>query len=169
VLVTQSARALGSTAVIPTVHRRHRQWLALALCAAAVGCATQADVQYVRDDVDTSRKQAADAKAMVESVKIDLQTLRGEFDALKVQSGGSGKLEDLTRRLDAIDSRLTALEQARGAVAGAPPLPGAEVPPGATAPPPPPPESAAANIQLPASAPQEFRDGVELMRSRVSP
>jgi len=164
VLVSQPARALGRLAVISPVHIRSRQWLALALCAAAVGCATQADMQYVRDDVDTSRKQAADAKAMVESVKIDLQTLRGEFDALKVQSGGSGKLEDLTRRLDAIDSRLTALEQARGAVAGAPPLPGAEVPPGATAPPPPPPESAAANIQLPAYAPQEFRDGVELMR-----
>ena len=164
-LVTQSARALGGTAVIPTVHRRHRQWLALALCAAAVGCATQADVQYVRDDVDTSRKQAADAKAMVESVRIDLQTLRGEFDALKFQSGGGGKLEELMRRLDAIDSRLAALEQSRGTMAAAPTTPGGEpVPGGAPPPPPSAPESAAASIAVPASAPPEFREGVELMR-----
>jgi len=163
VLVTQPARALGRTAVAPTVHSRHRQWLALALCAAAVGCATQADVQYVRDDVDSSRKQSADAKAMVESVKIDLQTLRGDVDALKVQSGAGGKLEELMRRIDAIDSRLAALEQSRGAMAAAPTMPGAEGLPGA-APTPSAPESAAVSIAVPASAPPEYRDGVDLMR-----
>jgi tol-pal system protein YbgF len=147
------------------VRVRFWQQLTLALCAMAAGCATQADVQYVRDDVDASRRQAADAKAMVESVKIDLQQLRGDVDALKVQSGSGGKLEELMRRLDAIDSRLSALES-RGAVAAGPPTTGAggDTATAGAPPTPPPAESAAASIVVPASAPQEFRDGVDLMR-----
>jgi len=146
------------------VPRRLRQWWALALCATAIGCATQADVQYVRDDVDSSRKQAADAKAMVESVRIDLQQLRGDVDALKVQSGAGGKLEEMMRRLDSLDSRLAGLEQ-RGAVAAAPPTGDMGTPVTGAAPTaPPPPESAASSIAVPASAPPEFRDAVDLMR-----
>jgi tol-pal system protein YbgF len=49
-------------------------------------------------------------------------------------------------------------------MAAAPTTPGGEPVPGGVPPPPSAPESAAANIPVPASAPPEYRDGVDLMR-----
>ncbi|HSD11064.1 MAG TPA: tol-pal system protein YbgF [Candidatus Binatia bacterium] len=161
-LVAKSARALGRAPV--TVGSARRQWLALAaLVAGATGCATQADVQFVRDDVAEARKQAADAKAMVDGVKVDFEKLRGEFETLKYQSAGGGKLEDLMRRLDALDARIAAVEQSRGPVTGTP-APGGEAV-AAVAPTPGGPESALASVPIPPSAPAEYRDGIELLRS----
>ena len=161
-LVAKPARAFGRSAV--TVRFPHRHWLAFAvLAAAAAGCATQADVQFVQNDVAEARKQAADAKAMVDGLKVDVDSLRGEFEQVKFQSGGGGKLEELMHKLDAIDSRLAALEQSRGAVAAATPATGGEATV-ATAPTPPAPESPFTGVQIPASAPQEYRDGIELLR-----
>jgi tol-pal system protein YbgF len=159
VLGTKPARALRRAPV--TVRFARRQWLALTVFgAAAAGCATQADVQFVREDVAEARKQAADAKAMVDSLKVDVESLRGEFETLKYQGAGGVKLDDLTHRLDALDARIAATEQSRGPVASTPPL-GGEVP-AAVAPTPGAPE--VSNVQVPASAPAEYRDGIELLR-----
>ncbi len=159
-LGAKPARALRRAPV--TVRFPHRQWLALAvLGATAAGCATQADVQFVREDVTEARKQAADAKAMVDSLKVDVESLRGEFETLKYQGAGGAKLDDLTHRLDALDARIAATEQSRGPVTGGPP-PGEA--PAAVAPTPGAPEGPFANVQVPPSAPAEYRDGIDLLR-----
>jgi tol-pal system protein YbgF len=137
----------------------YRAALLVALCVAG-GCATQADMQYIRDDVQEARRQAADAKSIAEGLRIDVQTLRGEFEAQKAQSGGGQKLEELMSRLDALDSRIAALSQ--GQMGGAAPMtPGAEMPPTAPAAPP---ESPLASAPVPPSAPPEYRDGMDLLR-----
>ncbi|MGH7896873.1 MAG: tetratricopeptide repeat protein, partial [Candidatus Binatia bacterium] len=133
-------------------------------CVATAGCATQSDVQYVRDDTQEARKQAADAKAMVDSVRVDLETLKGELEQLKFQTGGAGKLDELNRKLDAIDSRLASLEQARMGM----PTGEAVVVPGMGAPPPVADNPIAAE-PIPASAPPEFRDATDLLRRGDNP
>ena len=137
--------------------------LLVALCA-TVGCATQDDLTRVGDDASEARRQAADAKSLVEGLRIDVQTLRGEFDAMKVQGGGGQKLQELQSRLDILDSRIAALGQSQPPMA-APPM-GGEVPMTGAAPPPVPPvsDSPVASAQVPASAPPEFRDGMDSMR-----
>jgi tol-pal system protein YbgF len=160
-LGSQSARPLGGAPVASIVRSRRPRWLVLAGCVAAFGCATQADVQYVRQDVDQARRQAADAKAMVEGLKVDVQKLRGEIEAMKFQGDG-GKLDVFTQRLDSLDARLAVLEQARGGTAAAPTV-GGEVAPVVVATPAPT-EGALASIAIPPSAPQEYRDGIEFLR-----
>ena len=140
----------------------------VALCAAA-GCATQDDLTRVGEDAAEARRQAADAKSLVDGVKIDLQTLRGEFDAMKVQGGGGGqKLQELQSRLDVLESRLSSMTQAAPPTGVAPAPAGGEMPPPATGAAPPPPPAGGENLigsaQIPASAPPEFRDGMDLMR-----
>jgi tol-pal system protein YbgF len=143
-----------------------RRLVAIGVTLGALGCATQADVQYVREDIGEARRQAADAKAMVEGLKVDFQQLKGDFETLKFQSGGGAKLEDLTRRLDALDSRLAALEQARAAAAALPPVGGTEIPSAALTPAPTAGgEGPLAGIAVPASAPAEYRQGLDLLRS----
>jgi len=141
--------------------------IAAGACLSALGCATQADVQYVRDDTQEARKQSADAKALVDGLKVDLETLKGEFEQLKFQTGGGGKLEDLSRRLDAIESRLASLEQgAHVASVG----PGGEATGGGTAAPGPnPPETTFAAEPVPASAPPEFREAMDALRRGDNP
>jgi tol-pal system protein YbgF len=141
--------------------------LLLALGVAG-GCATQADIQLVRDEAQAARRQAADAKSIVEGVRIDLQTLRGEVEAMKVQGGGGAKLSELQSRLDSLDSRIAAL-QAPPPSAGATGMPattGGEMPPATGALPPPAVmgDNPIASAQVPAGAPAEFRDAVETLR-----
>jgi tol-pal system protein YbgF len=147
--------------------RRSKGIVAVAaiLCAGALGCATQADIQYLRDDVQEARRQAADAKSMVDGVKVDLQQLKGEVETMKFQSGG-GKIDEIEHRLDAIDSRLAALERVGPGPGGeAPPAGGeATLPPGVT-PTPTAAEGPLASIPIPDSAPPEYREGLELLRS----
>lgn len=141
--------------------------LAAVLCCTGFGCATQADLQFVRDDVQDARRQAADAKSLVDGIKVDFQQLRGEFETLKFQAGGTGKLDDLTKRLDSLDSRLAAVEQHPSAMAMGPTTGGSGDTPttnpaasGGT-------EAAGpiASATSPASAPPEYRDGINLLRS----
>jgi tol-pal system protein YbgF len=168
-LGAQSTRTLGRSAVEPFVQSpaRSKRLIAtvVALCAGALGCATQADVQYVRSDVQEVRRQAADAKAMVDGLKVDFQQLKGDFETLKFQNGGGGKLDEITRRLDALDSRLAALEQGRALAAGLPAAGGAELPYPGVEPTPTGGEGPLAGIPVPASAPPEYREGIDLLRN----
>ena len=165
-LGTQSTGTLGRSAVrVFVLGPGNKRLAVVAWCAGVLGCATQADVQYVREDTQEVRRQAADAKAMVEGLKVDFQQLKGDFETLKFQNVGGGKLDELTRRLDALDSRLAALEQARAVSAGPPPGGGTELPPPAIEPTPAAGEGPLAGIAVPASAPPEYREGIELLRS----
>jgi len=147
-----------------------RRLVAVAVAVGAFGCATQADVQYVREDIQEARRQAADAKAMVDGLKVDFQQLKGDFETLKFQGAGGEKLDELTRRLDALDSRLAAIEQARAAAAALPAGGETEVPFASLTPAPPTVGSGPlAGISVPASAPAEYREGLELLRSGDSP
>ncbi len=132
-----------------------------ALCSGALGCATQADLQYIRDDMQEARRQAADAKSMVDGVRVDLQQVRGEVEALKFQGGGR-KLDELTKRLDALDFRLAAIEPGRSALAGAPVGGGETAPTTGTAAGT---ESPLASVQVPPLAPPEYRDGIDILRN----
>ena len=124
-------------------------------------------MQYVRDDTLDARKQAADAKAMIEGLRVDVQGLRGEFEQLKVQSGGGGKLEELMSRVDTLDSRLASVEQSRMTNAVFPPAEGEE---GAASPAAPSaPDSFLAGVQVPSSAPPEYRDGIDTLRRGDNP
>jgi tol-pal system protein YbgF len=164
----QSARSLGGSAVKPFVRSPGSNRLVaafVAACAGALGCATQADVGYVRDDVQEARRQAADAKAMVDGLKVDFQQLKGEFETLKFQNGGGGKLDELTRRLDALDARLGALEQVRALAAGQPGAGGTELPYPGIEPTPAGGGGPLAAIPVPPSAPPEYREGIDLLRS----
>ena len=140
--------------------------LLVALCVTA-GCATQDDLTRVGEDAAEARRQAADAKSLVEGMRIDVQTLRGELDAMKVQGGGGQKLTDLQSRLDVLESRIASIGQSQQPM-GMPPATGGEMPPttGGAPPPPPPPASdnPLASAQVPASAPPEFRDGMVAMQ-----
>ncbi len=148
-----------------------RPFLAALVCCSTFGCATQEDLRYVRDEVGDARRQAADAKSMVDGMRTDFQQLRGEFETVKFQSGGGGKLDDLMKRLDALDSRLASLEQrstAPAPMAGTPGVPGAPesmAPAGTPPAPPPEPPSLATAATAPPSAPAEYRDGINLLRS----
>jgi len=66
------------------------------------------------------------------------------------------------RRLDALDARIAAIEQSRGPAAGAQTTGVAA--PAEVAPTPAVPEGPLASVQVPASAPAEYRDGLELLR-----
>jgi tol-pal system protein YbgF len=142
-----------------------RQTLHLRVLCASValtaGCATQADVQYVRQDAQNVRAQAADAQAMVQGLKHDVETLRGELEAVKFQAGAPGAREDLTRRLDALDARVSGVEQT---LRGGAPVTSLATEPGTQ----PAPPAGAPGIEgeaVPANAPPEYRDGLESMRS----
>ncbi len=126
--------------------------------ACALGCATQSDLQIVRQESREARTQAADAKSLVEGMKVDLDSVRGQFEQLKFQSESGGKLQEMMRRLDALDQRVAALEQSRaaavpGMLGGDPGAPGA----GGQAP---------AEVEtVPASAPAEYKQGMEALRN----
>jgi tol-pal system protein YbgF len=167
VLGAKSACALGRAPI--AVRSLRRQCLALAaLVAVAGGCATQYDVQVVQKDVDEARRQAADAKAMVESLRVDFERLRGEFETIQYQNAGGGKYDDILRRLDSLDSRITAAEQAHAPVA-ATEAPTGEAASAAVVPTPAAPESPLADVPIPPSAPPEYRDGMELLRRGDNP
>lgn len=126
-------------------------------------------MQLVRDEAQAARRQAADAKSLVDGVRIDVQTLRGEVEAMKVQGGGGAKLSDLQSRLDSLDSRVAALSQASPPAVGAtgmPPATGGETAPvtGAAPPPAVTGDNPIASAQVPAGAPADFRDGMETLR-----
>ncbi len=136
--------------------KRTRAALLGSLLAAGVcGCATQSDLQIVRQESREARTQAADAKSLVEGMKVDLDSVRGQFEQLKFQSESGGKLQEMMRRLDALDQRVAALEQSRAAAV--PGMLGGEPGAGGQAP---------AEVEtVPASAPAEYKQGLEALRS----
>lgn len=119
-------------------------------------------MQYVRQDLQGARTQAADAQAMVVGVKRDVEALRGELEQIKYQTGSESTTQELIRRLDALEARLAALEQGRQGFAepGTTAMvtePQAQVSPSTAVP-------AFEAAPVPAGAPAEYREGVELLR-----
>ncbi|MGH7805240.1 MAG: tol-pal system protein YbgF [Candidatus Binatia bacterium] len=125
------------------------------------GCATQSDVQGVQREGREVRTLVADQGANVETLKREVDSLRGEVEAFRFQSGGSGsQLEQVQRRLDAMEARLASIEMmARGGVPMATGTPGMDAtglpPTGA---------GGEAEIAVAADAPAEVRDGAEMLR-----
>jgi tol-pal system protein YbgF len=106
----------------------------LLLLTLTAACATQADLQQLRREDRTIRGQLADTRASVESMQRDVAALRGKLDETRHSSGGG---RELGGRLDSLDARVTALEQARtGAVSteisAVPPAPAPSPAPGRT-------------------------------------
>ena len=144
--------------------RRARFTLAAAALAGLGGCATQADVQYVQKETREIRGLIADNQASVQSLTREVERLRGEIETARFEAGGSGtQLEQFQRRLDAIEARLGSIEQVASGVApmpGFPGMPGAPLDPGAIAP-----ADPTFDVAVPASAPEEYRQAVEQIRS----
>ena len=125
------------------------------------GCATQSDVQGVQREGREVRTLVADNQANMDALKREVERLRGEVEAFRFQSGGSGtQLEQLQRRLDAMDARLASLEMmARGGMPMATGTPGMEGI-GVT-----PPTGGGDNeIVIAPDAPAEIRDGAGLLQ-----
>jgi tol-pal system protein YbgF len=134
----------------------------VALVASATGCATQSDVQGVARETRDVRALMADNQAAMQALTREVDGLRGEVEAFRFQSGGSGsQLEQLQRRLDAMEARLGSLEQvARGGMPYPSGTPGME--PGAGMPAAP--GGPDIEIVVTADAPAEIREGVDLLR-----
>ncbi|MEA2624134.1 MAG: hypothetical protein QOD06_179 [Candidatus Binatota bacterium] len=136
------------------------------------GCATQDDYQVLRQEVSGMRQATADNQAAVTSLRDQVQTLRGEMEQLKFQAGqASPEAERLQTRISQLEARLSVLEQTMRS----PVAPGVESPtygntPGSIAPPPgvvaPTPAPPPGNdlVTVPADAPPEYREGVDLLQ-----
>ena len=166
-LGSQPARALRGAPVTLAVRSHTRAVLSGAALLGAVACATQSDVQFVRQDVRSAQSQAADAKASIDSLRRDVDTLRGEFEQLKFEASKGGRTEDVVAHLEALDARVATLEQTlRGGAV--PPGPGAGAMPGeAAAPALPGPDLVSRSLQAEMSAPampEEYRQGLDLLR-----
>lgn len=143
--------------------RRARFTLAAAALAGLGGCATQADVQYVQKEAKDIRGLVADNQASMQSLTREIERLRGEIETFRFEAGGSGtQLEQLQRRLDAIEARLGSLEQVTSGVMppGLPGVPGAPLEPGAV-----PPVDPTFEVVVPAGAPEEYRQAAEQIRA----
>jgi len=98
--------------------------LALALLA---GCATRADLLQVQQDQREVRALLADQQVAVEGLRRRLDIMRGEVSEAGRRGGGGGTSSDVRQQLADLESRMMALEQARGLV---------PTPPSGTVPPP---------------------------------
>lgn len=117
--------------VVPGTPGAGRWRLGLLVVLGAAGCATQSDLQFLRQDLRSVQTQAADAKASLESLRRDVEALRGELEQLRFEAGRSGRTEDVVAHLEALDQKVAALEAALRA--GAAPAPATA--PGETTPP----------------------------------
>ena len=130
------------------------------------GCATQSDLQGLRQDVREARTQAADAQATVVGLRQDVQGIKGELEQMRFQSGSATRTEEILAHLEALEARVSSLEQMvrggappahRGAEGGPPMEPGVEGP-----------DLVARMLEADASAPGgagEFQDGLGLLRT----
>ena len=92
--------------------------LCLALLA---GCATRADLIQVEQDQREVRALLADQQVAVEGLRRRLDVLRTEMsEGGRRGGGGGGSPSDVRQQLADMESRMIALEQARGAVAATP-------------------------------------------------
>ena len=92
------------------------QWwrgAALFVCVAALGgCATRADLLQVKQEQRETRALVADQQVAIEGLRRRIEILRGELG-----EGGRGRpgtpAAEVTQRLNDLETRLAALEQAR--------------------------------------------------------
>ena len=149
-----------------TVLAPRRAALLLVSAAAIAGCATQADVSELRREQRAMQRQLADTRASLDGLQRDLATTRG-----KVQE--SRYAERAQSRVDALESRIAALEQGRGGTPEEEPR-STEVPPPAPAPVATAvPEQARAEPAAPpadredsAQTPESYRRGITLVRQK---
>ena len=97
---------------------------ALLTCLAAVaGCATRADLLQVKQDQRETRALLADQQVAIEGLRRRVEILRGEFGEGGRARAGAPAPNDVTQRLNDLETRLAAFEQARvgGGVEATPP------------------------------------------------
>lgn len=92
--------------------------LFLALLA---GCATRADLLQVQQDQREVRALLADQQVAVEGLRRRLDIMRSEVSESGRRGGGGGTSSDVRQQLADLESRMMALEQARGLVVATPP------------------------------------------------
>lgn len=76
----------------------------------------QRDVGGYQKDMASIRKSAADLQAMLDSARVDMQLLTGKIDDVRIMAQKPAEdmellRQDLTKRLAAVNERLTKLEQ----------------------------------------------------------
>ena len=76
----------------------------------------QKDVAGYQKDMASIRKSAADLQAMLDSARVDMQLLTGKVDDVRIMAQKPAEdmellRQDLTKRLTAVNERLTKLEQ----------------------------------------------------------
>jgi tol-pal system protein YbgF len=147
---------------------RYRSWifpLAGGALVALSGCATQSDMQLVRQDIRAAQTQAADAKAGLDTLRRELEILRGEVEQVRFDLTQAGRSEDVVAHMEALDSRIAAIEHSLRA--GVPPVVAPET--GEVLPPPlPGPDLVSQSLEAEIATrglPEEYRQGLELLRA----
>ncbi len=102
--------------------------------ALLAGCATRADLVQVKDDLRTARAQMADQQVALEGLRRRVEILRTEISEPGRKKESVAAANEMAVRLNDLETRLVALEQAR---AGLPPSAPEERPVEAPVPPPP--------------------------------
>jgi len=95
--------------------------VALLSVALLAGCATRADFLQVQKDQREVRALVADQQVAVEGLRRRLDIMRNEMSEGGRRAGGGGTPSDVRQQLADLESRMMALEQARGVVAPTPP------------------------------------------------
>ncbi len=123
-----------------------------ATALAVAGCATQADLADLRREQRTMQRQLADTRASLDSVQRDVAATRGKVQESRYAERAQSRVENL-------EARVAALEQARGVTSETGTSPEA-------APPPPPPPVAAVP---PPEQPRVVQPRGEQPRGEVAP
>jgi tol-pal system protein YbgF len=126
----------------------------------AAGCATQADVQELAREQRRLSGRLADTRASLEAMQRDLARVRGGIDEVRHERGGRRALTPA--RVEALEDRVRMLEEAAMGPSPRPtpggPFLGEEVGPR-------PEGEVSPEDQALAEAPEEYRQGVSLLRA----
>jgi tol-pal system protein YbgF len=87
----------------------------LACLAALAGCATRADLQQVKQDQRETRALLADQQVAIEGLRRRVEIIRGELGESGRGRAGAPASSEVTQRLNDLEARLAALDQARAA------------------------------------------------------
>ena len=86
------------------------------MCLAALaGCATRADLQQLKQDQRETRALLADQQVAIEGLRRRVEILRGELGEGGRGRAGAAASNEVTQRLNDLEARLAALDQARAA------------------------------------------------------